>query len=431
MPSANSDLWLVPCGKGDAEMKVVLLAPAYPPEMPQFTRGLAELGIQVLGVGDSGLGSLPPLVKRCLSDYLQVPRLLDEADTIPRIHRWLRGREIDRIESLWEPLVLLAARLRDRFGVPGMSADTVLGFRDKQIMKERVAAAGLRVPRARRVSTRAEVWAAAEEIGYPLILKPIAGAGSADTYRVDSADELRRLLPQIRHVREASCEEFIDGDEFTYDTICIDGTPAYENVAQYLPRPLIARTEESISPVICTVRDLEQPVIRPGIELGRGVLRALGMGSGFTHMEWYRTREGEVVFGEIGCRPGGARLVDQMNFTGDIDLFREWGRAITSGRFAASTERRFNTAIIFKRARGRGRITHHRGLADFVRRYRQWICAEDLLPLGAPRRNWLHTLVSDGWLMVRHPEWAQALEIARAAADEVTLYAEAANRDHS
>lgn len=405
-------------------MKVVLLAPAYPPEMPEFTRGLAELGVEVLGVGDSGVDSLPPLVKRCLSDYLQVPSLLDEGDTIPRIHRWLRGREIDRIESLWEPLVILAARLRERFGIPGMSVDAVLGFRDKQLMKERVAAAGLRVPKARRVRTNAEVWAAAEEIGYPLILKPIAGAGSADTYRVDDAALLQRLLPQIRHVREASCEEFIDGEEFTYDTVTINGTPAYENVAQYLPRPLIARTEESISPVICTVRDMDTPRIRPGVELGRGVLRALGMGSGFTHMEWYRTREGEIVFGEIGCRPGGARLVDQMNYTGDIDLFREWGRAITVGRFAASTVRRFNTAIIFKRARGHGRISRIDGLAEFVRRYRPWICAEDLLPIGSPRRNWLHTLVSDGWLMVRHPDWDHALEIANAAAEDVTLYAD-------
>ncbi|MCB9700852.1 MAG: hypothetical protein H6711_03045 [Myxococcales bacterium] len=404
-------------------MKVVLLAPAYPPEMPHFTRGLAELGVEVLGVGDHSVGSLPPMVKRSLHDYLQVPRIMDEADTIPRVHAWLRGREIDRIESLWEPLVLLAARLRERLGVPGMSHDAVLGFRDKQLMKERIAAAGLRVPRSRRVRSEAEVWAAAEAIGYPLILKPIAGAGSADTYRVDDRAAMERLLPRIRHVQEASCEEFVDGEEFTYDTICVDGRPVYENVAQYLPRPLIARTNEWISPVICTVRDLAQPAIRPGIELGRQVLHALGMGSGFTHMEWYRKADGEVVFGEIGCRPGGARLVDQMNYTGDVDLFREWGRAIAFGRFGGSTERLYNTAIIFKRALGQGRITRVEGLNELYRRYGRWICAVDLLPVGAQRRNWLQTLVSDGWMMIRHPEWRSALEIANAAATEVTLYA--------
>ena len=34
-----------------------------------------------------------------------------------------------------------------------MSPDVVRGFRDKELMKERVRAAGLRVPRSRRVRT--------------------------------------------------------------------------------------------------------------------------------------------------------------------------------------------------------------------------------------------------------------------------------------
>ena len=54
------------------------------------------------------------------------------------------------------------------------------------------------------------------------------------------------------------------------------------------------------------------------------------MGDGFTHMEWFKKADGEVVFGEIGCRPGGAGLVDQMNYTSDIDLFREWARSTLS-----------------------------------------------------------------------------------------------------
>ena len=185
-----------------------------------------------------------------------MPKILDEDDVLARAHAWLRGRNVDRVESLWEPTVILAARMRERFGLPGMSVDTVLGFRDKQLMKERIAAAGLRVPHAARCRTETEVRSAAERIGFPLIVKPIAGAGSADTFRVDDPGTLDRVLARVRHVPEVSVEEFVDGDEFTYDTICVDGSPAYENVAQYLPRPLVARSIESISPIICTVRDM-------------------------------------------------------------------------------------------------------------------------------------------------------------------------------
>ena len=84
-------------------------------------------------------------------------------------------------------------------------------------MKERVKAAGLRVPTSVRVRTEAEIRAAAEEVGYPLILKPIAGAGSADTHKVHDDAELVRVMQKMQHVQEASCEEFIEGEEFTFD----------------------------------------------------------------------------------------------------------------------------------------------------------------------------------------------------------------------
>jgi biotin carboxylase len=405
-------------------MKVVFLAPSYPPEMQQYTRGLAEVGADVYGVGDTPVGALPPTLKRHLHDYLQVPRILDEEDVLARTHAWLRGQNIDRVLANWEVLVLAAARLRERLGVPGMSADTVLGFRDKQLMKERVAKAGLRVPRAERVHTIKEARASAERVGYPLVIKPIAGAGSADTHKVEDAAALERVLKQLMHVAEVSVEEFIDGEEFTFDTVCIGGRPAFMNVAQYLPRPLIARTNEWISPVIVTVRDLEQPKLKDGIALGRRVLDALGMGDGFTHMEWFLKPDGEVVFGEIGCRPGGAHLVDQMNYTCDIDLFREWARVVCWGAFEAPTARRYNAAIVFKRAKGRGRICRVDGLAEFVARHRAHIVEERLLPVGAPRRDWKQTLVSDGYILLRHPDWETACKLAMEAGSEITMYAE-------
>ena len=405
-------------------MRVVFLAPAYPPEMIQYTRGLAEVGAEVYGIGDSPREALPQEVRRHLHDYLQVPRLLDEDDVSERASAWLKGRHVDRVLANWEVLVQLAAHLRERWGVPGMSPDVVRGFRDKELMKERLRAAGVRVPRSRRVRTAAEVRAAAEEIGLPLILKPIAGAGSADTYCVRSQAELDATIPKLRGVAEASCEEYIEGEEFTFDTVCIEGKPAYENICQYLPKPIEARSLEWVSPVIITVRDMKQAPLLPGIALGRKVLTALKMGDGFTHMEWFLTPKGEAIFGEIGCRPGGAHLVDQMNYTSDIDLFREWARVACWQKFEARAERKYNVGIVFKRAVGRGRITRIEGLGDWLREAGGWCVEERLLRPGTPRRNWKHTLLSDGHVMVRHPDWKEAHRLAFAAATGIKLYAE-------
>jgi biotin carboxylase len=401
-------------------MRVVFLSPRYPPEMRQFTRGLAEVGAEVLGVGD---GSPDPELRRYMADYLEVPSIMDEEDVISRVRHWLRGRSIDRVLANWEPLVLTAARLRERFGMPGMSVDAVLGFRDKQLMKERVAAAGLRVPRAQRVRTAHEVWGALEAIGYPAIIKPISGAGSADTYKVESARDMERILPLIHHVTEAICEEFVDGEEYTYDTASIGGTPAYESVTQYMPNALEMRSFEWVSPIMLSLRDMNQPHVRAGIDLGRKVLRALGMGDGMTHMEWFHKSDGEVVFGEVACRPGGACVVDQMNYTSDIDLFREWARVATFGRFEASTERKYNVGIIFKRAQGQGRIAGITGLRDYYDRFGPHIVEDTLLRPGTPRRDWKATLLSDGYLVVRHPDWDQARKMTFAAATDVQLYA--------
>ncbi|MFZ5481237.1 MAG: ATP-grasp domain-containing protein [Myxococcota bacterium] len=404
-------------------MDVVFLSPAYPPEMQQFTRGLVEVGARVHAVGDQAPDALPRGVRDRLTSYLQVPRILDEDDVHARILQWLGGRRPDRIESNWEPLTLLAARLRETLGIAGMTVDTVRGFRDKPLMRERVAAAGLRIPRTVRVRTRAEAWAAAEQVGFPLIVKPVAGAGSADTHRVEGPGALDGVLDRMGNVAEASLEEFVEGDEFTYETLCVDGIPVYESVCHYIPNVLDARRNEWISPIIISVRDMQHPAIRAGIELGRGVLRALGMGTGFTHMEWFRRPDGEAVFGEIACRPPGANMVDLMNYTGDLDLFREWARVVCWKSFEAPRRRPWNAAIVFKRAEGRGHIRHVSGLEEFRRRYGRWIAREELLPIGAPRRDWQQTFLADGNIVVRHPDWDEARRMAMEAATSIRMFA--------
>ncbi len=405
-------------------MRVVFLSPAYPPEMVEYARGLAEVGAEVYGVADTPRDQLPAAVRPYLRDYLHVPRIMDEVDVMDRVSAWLRGRSIDRVLANWEPMVELAARLRERWGMPGMSYDTARGFRDKQLMKERVAAAGLRVPRSRRVHTAHEARAAAEEIGYPLILKPIAGAGSADTFRVDSQGELDAAIRSLVGVPVVSCEEYIDGQEYTFDTLCIAGKPVVESVMAYFPKPLEMRMHEWVSPIGITVRDMEQESLQGGITLGRQVLSALGMGDGFTHMEWFLTSSGEAVFGEIGARPGGAKIVDQMNYTCDVDLFREWARVACYQSFEGHAERKYNTAVIFKRAQGHGRITRIDGLTEWLRACGPWVVEERLLRPGALRRDWKQTLLSDGWLVVRHPEWNEALQMAQAAASKIRIYAQ-------
>ena len=410
-------------------MDVLFLSPAYPPEMQQFTRGLAEVGARVWGVGDTPRGALPAHVKRHLSGYLQVPAILDEDDVIRRVERWLGGRRPDRVEGLWEVVTVLAARLRERFGVPGMSPEVVHGFRDKVEMKRRVAAKGVRVPRAIEAHTIEQVLAFIRQVGFPLIVKPVAGAGSADTWRVDHEADLEQVLPRIRHLQAVDVEAFVTGPELTFETLCVHGRPLYRSVSQYLPNTLVARQNPWISPIILCLKDPLHPpgelagIVPAGLDLGHRAMDALGMGTGFTHMEWFVPRPGEAVFGEIACRPPGANMVDLMNYAGDVDLFREWARAVVHGKVELPRERPYHAAIVFKRAQGEGRIQAIEGLQRFVARHGPHIARLELLPIGAKRRDWKQTFLSDGNLVVRHPNLERCRAMAEEAAATITMHA--------
>jgi biotin carboxylase len=404
-------------------VKVLMISPGYPAEMAFFTRGLARAGAAVTGLGDQSADALPSTARDALTRYIHVASLAADDHVIAVVRELARRAPVDAVECLWEPYMLLAARLREELGLPGLTVAQTVPFRDKERMKRLLDAAGLRTPWHTQARTVADVWAAAERVGYPLIVKPVDGAGSADTYRADSAAELDAVLPMLRHVPVVSVEEFVDGEEFTYDTICAGGQVLFENICQYHPRPLVTKMHEWISPVTLALRDLDDPSLSGGRELGVNVIAALGFTDGFTHMEWYRKADGEVVFGEIGARPPGARTVDVMNYATDADLFTAWAQAVTQGRIAEPVTRHYNAASIFKRASGAGRIVDVVGLDGLLAAYGDHVVAVELLPVGAPRRDWRATLIADGMVIVRHPDLSQTLTMAQRFAADLRLYA--------
>jgi hypothetical protein len=399
-----------------------MISPGYPAEMAYFTRALAAVGATVIGVGDQPPPALPDVARDALAHYEHV-NLTDEPGVLGALHGLARHASIDQVECLWEPYMILAARVRESFGIPGMTVEETVPYRDKERMKQQIDAAGIRTPWHASATSVAGVWEAAERVGYPLIVKPIAGAGSADTYRVDSPQELSEVLPLLRHVPEVSVEEFVDGEEFTYDTVCAGGSILFENIMWYRPRPLQMKMYEWISPSSIVLRDLTVPHLEGGRQMGAQVIDALGFRSGFTHMEWYRKADGEAVFGEIGGRPPGARVVDLMNYSTDGDLYIAWAEAVVHGRLSRQLERQFNAGCVFKRAHGVGRISHIEGLEELLAQYGEHVMAVDLLPIGAPRRDWRATLISDGIIVVRHPELQQVIDMTERFASDLQLYA--------
>ncbi len=405
-------------------MNVLMISPGFPAEMKHFARGLANVGARVIGLGDQPESALPPLARDSLAAYLQVRSFVDEGAVLAQVADVSRKVEIQRVECLWEPYMILAARMREMLGIPGMTVAETVPFRDKEIMKQVLDEAGVRTPKHASAMTVEACRQAAAAIGYPVIVKPIAGAGSADTYRVNSAEELELVLPLLRHVAEVSVEEFIDGEDYTFDTICVDGRIQHFNMAWYRPRALISKENEWISPQTIALRNVDAPELSEGRRMGLAVLKALGFRTGYTHMEWYRKPDGEAVFGEIAARPPGAHLVDLINFASDVDTYTGWAEAVCHGRFSQPVERKYNCAFIFKRARGRGRIQRIEGLGPILSELGPHLCTVDLNPVGAPRRDWRQSLVGDGMVILRHPDLETTVRMADRVAVDLQLIAE-------
>lgn len=404
-------------------MNVLFVAPGYPAEMPFYVRGLRAAGATVLGLGDQQPHELPAMARENLADYGRFPGIfLDNADLAP-VKAWLGTRTIDRVVCQWEPGVLLCGRLRDFLGVTGMGYEALLPFRDKAVMKDKIREAKLRTARSERADTEKGVRDAAVIVGYPLIVKPIAGAGSMDTFRCNNAAELDSALAKMKHIDDVAIEEFIEGEEYTFDTICHEGEVLFWNMCVYRPRPLIARTVEWISPQTMVLRDVDNPKYATGKQLGFDVLKALKFRTGFTHMEWYLKDNGEAIFGEIGARPPGAHTVDIMNWASDVDLFLGMGEAEVKGTFSQPLERKYNCTCLTKRAQGQGIIRRIDGVDKVRRALGDQLVAVNLLNLGDHRRDWKLTLLGDGWVVIRDPDVKACMDASDYVGQTIQMYA--------
>ena len=111
-------------------MNIIMISPGFPVEQPFFTRGLARQGHDVIGIGDQNQHDLPEIAKGALSAYLQVPSFTDESAVSATVADAANKVRIDRVECTWEPFMVLAAKLREMLGLPGMTVEQTIPFRD-------------------------------------------------------------------------------------------------------------------------------------------------------------------------------------------------------------------------------------------------------------------------------------------------------------
>lgn len=386
-------------------MHVLFVAPTLSANTVHVLRCLAELAGVWLGViTHAPVDRLPPFLRGRLTGHYRVENALDPSQLITAVRAFQSdvGR-VDRLLGFIEHVQIPLAIARDATGVPGMSEPVARNFRDKNRMKEVLRQHGLPVARQMRVQNDADARAFVREVGFPIVLKPVAGVGSVSTRRVtDDSDlqaALRVLRPSAANVFQA--EEFITGDERSFETILVDGQPVWWSSTVYMNRPLEILENPWMQWCVLLPREGLDEVGQRFLNTDAAALRALGLHTGIAHMEWFVRPDGRPVISEVGARPPGASFMTMMSHAHGVDMWARWVELAVFERFSPMPERQYAVGVAYFRGQGTGsRVTAVHGLDEAQRRVGEWVVDRRLPEVGASRSE---SYEGDGWAMVRHP----------------------------
>lgn len=388
-------------------MHVIFVAPHFPANQRQFVRALKEAGARVTGVGEAHASHLDGQLKGWLDDWEQVHSVCDEQALYDAVRRIQRKGWVDRLEAMVEAHILPTARVREACTIPGMTVEQALICRDKPLMKEVLRRQGIPCAQSIGSADPREILRFGAQVGYPLILKPRTGAGASGTYKVSSEAELCALMPSLGIGRGAdvAVEEFMSGHEGFYDTLTVGGHVVYDFASHYYPNVLEAMRTRWISPQICITNRIDGA---PGYQelrgLGQKVVRALGLSTCATHMEWFAGPKG-LKFSEIGARPPGVNTWDLYCAGNDIDLYKEWAMALVHGRTQSRLSRSHATGLIALRPDRDGHIAGYSGVEAVQKAFGPWIIDAHLPPEGTPTQPVEAGYMANAWVRMRHPDY--------------------------
>jgi len=378
---------------------VVFVAP-YPLETTlTFCNAIATLGdVRLLGIFQQA----PQ--KGGFSDVALIQNSFDPQQVVDAARKLAaKHGPIHRILGVLEDLQVAIAAAREALGLPGMSVEATKRFRDKALMKDTLRAAGLPVARHKRLHSDNDAWSFVDDVGFPIVLKPPAGAGCRATYRVDSPSDLTQALSESQPSphREVLAEEFLSGREYSFETISVGGEPMFHSIGRYFPGPLEVMRTDWIQWVVHLPRVITTPEFDDTRKIGFAALKALGMTSGITHMEWFRRGDGSMAIGEIAARPPGAQIVRLMSWAHDVDMHRAWARAAVDEAFDGPFERKYSVGVAFLRGEGTGRVASIENLDEAQKRMGALVVEARLPKVGMPRAEGYE---GEGWAIVRHKD---------------------------
>ncbi|WP_223732186.1 ATP-grasp domain-containing protein [Streptomyces purpurogeneiscleroticus] len=217
------------------------------------------------------------------------------------------------------------ARIAGHLGLPGPAPEAVENACRKDATRRVLADAGLPQPRFAVCADRSEAAAAAAEIGYPLVLKPVDLCAGMFVRKVADEAELQRAYRAIedfpvnargqRRAPVVLLEELLHGPEVSVETVTHDGATHVVGV-----------TDKSVggAPAFIETGHMFPAALSAGdaaaaADTAVQALKALGLDGVVGHTEIKLTPDGPRVV-EVNPRPAGNRITELIRHVTGIDV---------------------------------------------------------------------------------------------------------------
>jgi hypothetical protein len=380
----------------------VFVAPFLLEATVRFIDAAASIpGVQLGLISQDPVDKLPEQVRRKLAADWRI----DDGTDPQQIADGTRGLAgvlggVDRLVGMLEQIQVPLGEVRDALGIPGMGAAVAHNFRDKSRMKTIFARNGVPCARHGVATSAAETTDIVGVLGLPVVVKPPAGAGARSTFRIDTREQLSDWLHLDPPTQQspALLEELVSGAEHSFDSVCIGGRVAWHSISQYLPTPLEVLENPWIQWAVLLPRSIEGPDFDGIREAAAQALRALGMETGFSHMEWFRLREGRLALSEVAARPPGAQFTSLLSYAHDVDMYDAWARLEILGEFDVP-QRRHAVGAVYLRGQGAGVVRGVHGLETLQRELGDLVVEARLPHEGQPRSE---SYEGEGYVILRH-----------------------------
>ena len=385
---------------------VAYITPHFTANAVRFLESLSSLSdIRLILISQDPASQLAPWLRSRISIARQAQDVLDKWTIIKTLTdlQKLTG-PVHRIIGATEQLQVPMAEARLALNIPGMDVETAQNFRDKARMKTLFNENGIPCARHDLVNDYNTALGFTKRCPYPLVVKPVAGAGSQTTFRVHNDHEMMQAFTSFGHkaAEGVIIEEFIEGDEFSLDTFSLNGKILGLTINQYMPTPLEVMTTPWMQWRVMLRKDSQSRAFDDIRKAGKKALDILGMKTGISHMEWFRRKDGTIAISEVAARPPGAQFTTLISRACDMDAIQAWIQLMINDK-PVEHEIKYASGAAYLRGQGNGRVSQVDGLVDMRSKYRE-IITDIRVPKPGMEKS--PSYEGEGFVIVRHPDQA-------------------------